>query len=36
MSVATPSPIGIAQMRSVYRCADVQKKLERLPAPTAR
>jgi ATP-dependent Lon protease len=32
MSVATPSPIGIAQMRSVYRCADVQKKLERLPA----
>jgi len=32
MSAATPSPIGIAQMRSVYRCADVQKKLERLPA----
>jgi ATP-dependent Lon protease len=32
MSDATPSTIGIAQMRNVYCCADVQKKLERLPA----
>jgi ATP-dependent Lon protease len=28
---ASPSSLGIAQMRSVYRCADVQKKLAKLP-----
>ena len=25
------APIGIAQMRDVYRCADVEKRLAKLP-----
>jgi ATP-dependent Lon protease len=31
-SPATAHAIGIAQMRHVYRCADVEKRLARLPA----
>jgi ATP-dependent Lon protease len=30
-TASTPPAIGIAQMRSVYRCADVEKRLSRLP-----
>ena len=34
MAVANPSSpaLGIAHMRSVYRCADVEKRLAKLPA----
>ena len=34
--VATASPIGIAKLRSVYRCADVEQRLARLQGEAQR